>query len=503
MPRRAGAAVRSSYRLTINAHYLAMTHAAISDLPVLLVDDEPDLLYSVSVLLRTSGLTRVVTLDDSRAVLPLLEAQDVGVIVLDLAMPHLCGRTLLERVSADHPDVPVILLTATGDLDVAVRCMQAGALDYLVKPVEENRLLSSVNRALEIRAMRTELLALKQCVLGDAEYRREAFAEMVTRDKAMGAVFRYVEAVAPSPYPVLITGETGTGKELVARALHRLSTRAGEFVAVNVAGLDDTMFSDTLFGHAKGAYTGADRPREGLITAAAEGTLFLDEIGDLTVASQVKLLRLLQDGAYHPLGADRPRQSRARIVVATNCDVVQGVNAGTFRKDLYYRLRTHHLQLPPLRERADDLPLLVAHFVEKAARAFGKPAPMVPLALHQLLKSYCFPGNLRELEAMVLDAVARQRGGTLSLESFKNAMSGSRPLATGAQTTIVPASIAGALPDPLPKLKEAEDLLLTEALRRADGNQGVAATMLGITRQAVNQRLMRRKQPDSSARSQR
>jgi len=480
-----------------------VTHAAISDLPVLLVDDEPDLLYSVSVLLRTSGLTHVVTLDDSRAVLPLLAERDVGVIVLDLTMPHLCGQALLERVAADHPDVPVILLTATSDLETAVQCMQAGALDYLVKPVEESRMLSSVKRALEIRAMRTELLALKQCVLADARHQREAFADVVTRDKAMGAVFRYIEAVAPSPYPVLITGETGTGKELVARALHRLSTRTGEFVAVNVAGLDDTMFSDTLFGHTKGAYTGADRPREGLITTAAEGTLFLDEIGDLAMASQVKLLRLLQDGAYHPLGADRPRQSRARIVVATNCDVLQGVNAGTFRKDLYYRLRTHHLQLPPLRERTDDLPLLVAHFTEKAARALDKPAPMVPLALHQLLKSYCFPGNLRELEAMIVDAVARQRGRTLSLESFKDARSGSRLASAGTQMSCVPASIAGAFPEPLPKIKEAEELLLAEALRRADGNQGVAAAMLGITRQAVNQRLLRRGRPDLPARSQR
>ncbi len=178
-----------------------------------------------------------------------------------------------------------------------------------------------------------------------------AFTEIITQDRALFAIFRYLEVVAPSPQPVLITGETGTGKELIARALHRLSQRPGELVAVNVAGLDDTLFSDTLFGHARGAYTGADRPREGLVAGAAGGTLFLDEIGDLTVPSQVKLLRLLQDGAYYPLGADRSRQSRARIVVATNCDVAQAVAAGAFRKDLYYRLRTHQLQLPPLRRR--------------------------------------------------------------------------------------------------------------------------------------------------------
>ncbi len=474
-----------------------MTH--VCDLPVLLVDDEPDLLNSVSLLLRTSGFANVVTLDDGRAVLPLLAQQEVGVVILDLAMPSVCGRDLLTQLTAQHPDVPAILLTATNDLDTAVECMRAGALDYLVKPVEENRLLSSIERALDCRASDAEAMAVKQQPLIDTPCRRDVFADIVTRDRTMDAVLRYVETVAPSPYPVLITGETGTGKELVARALHRLSGRAGEFVAVNVAGLDDTMFSDTLFGHAKGAYTGADRPREGLVAAAAEGTLFLDEIGDLTVASQVKLLRLLQDGAYLPLGMDRPRQSQARIVVATNCDVLQGVNTGTFRRDLYYRLRTHHLELPALRKRAEDLPLLVGHFVEKAARALGKPAPVVPPALHQLLKSYCFPGNVRELEAMVLDAVARQRSATLSLQSFKDAIGGNLPLDNRSQNAIAAVANGGGFPDQLPKFKEAEEALLTEALRRAEGNQGVAATILGITRQALNQRLMRRKQADCAA----
>ena len=246
----------------------------------------------------------------------------------------------------------------------------------------------------------------------------------------MFAIFRYLEAIAPSPQPVLITGETGTGKELVAQALHRLSARPGEFVAVNVAGLDDAMFSDTLFGHTRGAFTGADGARDGLITSTAEGTLFLDEIGDLTVASQVKLLRLLQDGTFYPLGADRPRRSRARIICATNCDVAQGVSAGTFRKDLYYRLRTHHLNLPPLRARTGDLPLLVQHVVDKAAQVLGKAAPTVPLALYQLLNAYPFPGNVRELEGLLFDAVARHQGTTLSLQSIKEAI-GDTPIQHG------------------------------------------------------------------------
>jgi two-component system nitrogen regulation response regulator GlnG len=319
----------------------------------------------------------------------------------------------------------------------------------------------------------------------------EAFAEIVTQDPAMFAIFRYIEAIAPSPQPVLITGETGTGKELVARALHRLSQRPGELVAINLAGLDDALFSDSLFGHARGAYTGADRLREGLLTTAAEGTLFLDEIGDLTIPSQVKLLRLLQDGTYYPLGADQPRQSRARIIVATNADVVPGVAAGSFRKDLYYRLRTHHLQLPPLRSRAGDLPLLVRHFVDAAARVLNKPVPAIPPSLYPLLKTYCFPGNIRELEAMVFDAVTRHKGTVLPLQSFRNAI-GVKPSLNDSE--LAEPSAAWTFPDQLPTLNEAEKTLITEALARAEGNQGVAAGILGISRQALNKRLNRRGQ---------
>lgn len=467
-----------------------MVHTATSGLPVLVVDDEPRLLHSVSLLLRTAGIAHVLTLEDSRAVLPLLAEQEVGVLLLDLTMPHLSGQEILERVAADYPDVSVVLMTATNDLETAVHCMQAGAIDYLVKPVENNRLISSVRRALELRSLRDEVLSLKDRFLTDRPHEREAFAAIITQSKAMFTIFRYIEAIAPSPWPVLITGETGTGKELIAQALHRLSRRPGELVAVNVAGLDDTLFSDTLFGHTKGSFTGAAGPREGLITQAAEGTLFLDEIGDLTTASQVKLLRLLQDGSYYPLGADRPRQHQSRVIVATHYDVVQHVNEGAFRKDLYYRLRTHHLQLPPLCKRPEDLPLLVNHFLEKAASALGKPVPSVPLALYQLLRTYSFSGNVRELEALVLDAVTCHQGRTLSLQSFKDTIAASAHLAKS-ETPPEAAPAALLFPDTLPTLGEAEAALTAEALRRAEGNQGVAAGMLGLSRQALNKRLSR------------
>jgi two-component system, NtrC family, nitrogen regulation response regulator GlnG len=470
-----------------------MTPQAVSQFPVLLVDDEASLLRSASLLLRAAGIMPILTLDDSRQVLSRLAEDTIGVVVLDLTMPHLSGQALLEEITANYPDIPVIVMTATHDLETAVQCMQAGAIDYLAKPVDNNRLVSSVRRALELRALREEVISLKERLLSDIPHQPEAFAEIVTQNQTMQALFRYVEAIARSPQPVLITGETGTGKELMARAVHWLAAPRGDFVAVNVAGLDDQVFSDTLFGHTRGAFTGADRPRDGLITCAEEGTLFLDEIGDLAAVSQVKLLRLLQEGTYYPLGADRPRQSRARVVVATNRDVVQDVHAGTFRKDLYYRLRAHHIQLPPLRARREDLALLVHHCLTKAAAALHKPIPTVPLALYQLLNTYTFPGNVRELEAMVFDAMARHQGGSLALQAFKEAIAAERPLLAGEPSAA--AALSGRQTweqSPLPTLHEAEEALIAAALQQADGNQGVAAGLLGLSRQALNKRLRRR-----------
>ncbi len=471
-----------------------MVGTAASQLPVLLVDDEPQLLRSASVILRSSGIQHVVTLDDSRTVLPWLAEHAAGAVVLDLTMPHMLGQSLLDHITADYPDVPILLMTATNDLDTAVQCMQQGAIDYLVKPVEKSRLVSAVTRALELRALHEEVLSLKTSLLTNQLQHQDAFADLITQSPAMRAIFRYVEAIAVSRQPVLITGETGTGKELLARAVHAVSSGSGELVAINVAGLDDTMFSDTLFGHVRGAFTGATQAREGLITQAANGTLFLDEIGDLAPASQVKLLRLLQEGTYFPLGMDQPRQSRARIIVATNQDVLARVQDGAFRKDLYYRLRAHHLHIPPLRERLEDLPLLINHFLDKTATALEKPVPTPPRELYQLLNTYAFPGNVRELEVMIIDAVAQHQGGVLSLSRFKSAI---EHVQSAPHPEAIPVNAQEALgqwfPDRLPTLKDMEQALIDEALRRANDNQGIAAGMLGLTRQALNRRLTRRK----------
>jgi DNA-binding NtrC family response regulator len=316
----------------------------------------------------------------------------------------------------------------------------------------------------------------------------EAFAAIVTRDRAMLAAFSYLEAVAGSPHPLLIEGESGVGKELVARAAHALSGRRGPLVAVNVAGLDDAVFADTLFGHTRGAFTGAAEARPGMVEQAAGGTLFLDEIGDLSIASQVKLLRLLQEGEYFPLGSDRPKRLQARVVVATHHDLGARQAAGTFRRDLYYRLCMHQLRVPPLRERRADVPLLLDHFLEEAAHSLGKKKPSAPKELALLLGTYHFPGNVRELKAMVYDAVSLHKERVLSMEQFKKALE--RAGAGGRAHDRAP--LQGnpfAAVELLPSIHDAVELLVNEALSRSGGNQTVAARLLGITQSALSKRL--------------
>lgn len=464
-----------------------MTNAADS-LPVLLVDDECQILRSTSLTLRTAGIANVATLNDSREVLDFIKKTPVAVALLDLNMPHISGEDLLAQVKEYSPEVPVIILTAANEIELAVRCMRAGADDYLVKPVEKTRLISAVNHAIERRGLRDEIDNLRAGLLSRELKNPEAFSHIITASEAMQDLFCYIEAISRTSQPVLITGETGTGKELFAKAVHKASGRSGEFIAVTVSGLDDTAFSDTLFGHKRGAFTGAEQKREGLIASAQDGTLFLDEIGDLSIPSQVKLLRLLQEREYYPLGEDQPRISNARIVVATNVDLKSALESGQFRQDLYYRLRPHHVQIPPLRERIDDIPALVEMFVDKASAELSDPPPAIPVALYQLLKTYAFPGNVRELEGMVFDAVARQKGSILALQSFRQVMG------RAADAPAAPAEAAHRSfedLEQLPTLKEDEDALIREALQRADGNQGVAASLLGITRQALNKRLIR------------
>jgi two-component system nitrogen regulation response regulator GlnG len=454
--------------------------------PILIVDDEPHILNGFSVALLTAGFNNLVRCQDGRQVMDLMAGQEMEVMLLDLMLPHISGQEILALLREEYPQVPMIILTGVDDVATAVQCMQAGAFDYIVKPVDGEQLLPAVRRAVEVRQLRRENMLLAQRILSGRLEHPEAFAAIISRNRRMEAIFQYCEAVAEGRQPVLITGETGTGKELVARALHQVSGRKGEFVAVNVAGLDDQVFSDALFGHSRGAFTGADRVRSGLVEKADSGTLFLDEIGELSEASQVKLLRFLENGEYYSLGSDVPKSANARVLAATSRNLEEAIAAGRFRRDLYFRLRTHHLQIPPLRERQEDLPLLFSHFLQEAGSEFQRGELTYEPEVLDILGSHDFSGNVRELKALVYDTVAGLREKQVTAAAFAHL---AMPR-TGAVT--MPDADWAARLQRLPTLKEAADVLVEEALRRTGQNQRSAATLLGITPQALNQRLNRK-----------
>lgn len=461
-------------------------------LPVLMVDDEVQALNSFEMVLRSGNMNHLVRCQDSRDVMAIFSSQEIEVMLLDLSMPYVSGDELLSMVTKNFPEVPVIVITGSNDVDTAVACMKTGAFDYMVKPVEKSRLISGVKRAIELRELQRENKSLRAHVLSDRLEHPEAFTEIVTNSPMMRSVFQYIEAISSSPQPVLISGETGVGKELVAKAIHQLSQRKGMFVPVNVAGVDDNVFADTLFGHRKGAFTGADQARSGLVEQASGGTLFLDEIGDLSPASQVKLLRLLQEGEYFPLGSDVSKRSDARVVVATNQDIQALQESGKFRKDLYYRLCAHPIHIAPLRERREDLPILVDHFLKKASETLGKKKPTPPSELLTLLSTYPFPGNVRELQSMILDAVSSYKSGKLSMDAFKSYIYRKQPsLDINSKQFLQGKNMPVSFLEQLPTLKRTEQLLISEAIKRASGNQAIAAQMLGISRQALNKRLKR------------
>ena len=452
---------------------------------VLIVDDEEPVLNSLSGVLESGGITNIICTMDSREVLDILPGREIGVVLLDLTMPYLSGQELLPLIHLDFPDLPVIIITGNSELPTAVECMKMGATDYLVKAVEDSKLIATVKRAIKTQELKREISTLTKHLVSNELEHPEAFSEIVTNNDKMRAIFLYVEAIAKTAQPVLITGETGVGKEMIAQAIHRLSKRKGSAcLSVNVAGFDDTLFSDTIFGHRRGAFTGADQARQGLIERASGGTLFLDEIGDLHHASQVKLLRLLEAREYFPLGSDVAKRAETRILVATNRNLSEAIESGDFRKDLFYRFNTHHIHLPALRERQDDLPLLVEHFLKASATELGKKKPTVPRELYILLAAYHFPGNVRELRSMIYDAVSKHKAGTLSLAAFRRAI--------GPGTTI---PIDGrdeqavSFSERLPTIKQVTGLLVTEAVKRSKGNQNIAARLLGITRQALGKRI--------------
>jgi DNA-binding NtrC family response regulator len=458
---------------------------------VLIVDDEPAASRAIANILLMRNVAEAITCNDSSQAIQMIRQEPVDLVIMDLVMPNKPGQELLDEVKAVWPNLPVIMVTGLNDVSLAVQCIKTGAFDYLVKPVEADHLCKAIQRAREHSELDAENRILSNRFCCSDLKQPEAFSAILTQNDDMYRLFVYLEAISSSPQALLITGETGVGKELIAHAAHRLC--GGEkdaFVSVNVAGVDSHMFSDTLFGHRKGAFTGAEEPRSGLVESAAGGTLFLDEIGDLQPEMQVRLLRLLQEGEYLPLGADRPRKLKARLLFATNCDLSKRVEDGTFRRDLYYRLARHQVCVPPLRDRLDDLPVLVHHFVVCACEEMERPVPKIPRTLFALLRQYSFPGNIRELESLVYDALCQSPSETLEPPVFaqKLGLQEEETSAALSQDAHAPLQIG----DPFPTLKDATVYLVDEAMKRTGHKQTEAARLLGISQQALSQRLKRR-----------
>lgn len=455
--------------------------------PVMLVDDEEPLLRSYQLSLSGQGLNNLFCCKSGKEALEHLKHHKISVLCIDLLMPEIHGEELLQTVSSLYPEIPVIVVTATAEIDTAVRCIKHGAFDYIVKPVDITRLVSSINLALKFTELKTENETLRSHLSSCELKNPEAFASILTRNRYMLSLFKYAEAIAESKNPVLITGETGVGKELFAQSIHSLSRRKGKFCVVNIAGLDDTLFSDSLFGHKKGAFTGADADRSGLVETAEGGSLFFDEIGDLSPQSQIKLLRLIQENQYYPLGSDMPKTADVRIIAATNHDVASLQDGNKFRRDLFYRLYIHHVAVPPLRERKDDIPLLVENFVQQSARELAKKAPSITPELKRRLARHNFPGNIRELQSLISDAVSLNTEDHLSPDCFRIFSS---PTAdtdisienNGREHLMEIVSSLETLPD----LDEFQEIFIEETLKRTDFNKSLAANALGITRQTLH-----------------
>lgn len=449
---------------------------------ILIAAADPVLRQPLCHLLETHGHRQCVLCSAGTDILGNLEKEEFDLVLLDLHLPHVSGKDLLRIIHKNHPDTPVIIITVQNNVDAAVECMKAGAFDFLLKPISENRLVSTIRHAMTIRELQSKVDQLEHRTSTWELRNPETFRGITTVSDVMHSIFAYIEAIQASSKAVLITGESGTGKELIARVIHLASGRPGKFVPVNVSGLDDTLFSDTLFGHVKGAFSGAEHVRKGFIEQAADGTLFLDEIGDLELVSQIKLLRLLQEGEFYPLGTDAPGVCTARIIAATNADLGAKQRDKTFRPDLYYRLMAHHIELPPLRNRTEDLPPLIRHFIGEAASQLSKPPPEIPKELAPLLSTYRFPGNIRELSSLLYDAVSRGNSGRLDIGFFKDYIE-----KHGAETESAESAPRPFFPhNKLPTLREMENILIREALKVSGGNQSAAARLIGISQSTIS-----------------
>ena len=428
---------------------------------LLLVDDDPGLLKLLGLRLTSEGYS-VVTAESGAEGLRVLNREKVDLVISDLRMDEMDGMQLFAEIQKVQPGMPVIILTAHGSIPDAVAATQQGVFSFLTKPVDKDALYQAIDDALEQSAPATD------------ERWREA---IVTRSPLMLRLLEQARLVAQSDVSVLINGQSGTGKEIFAQAIHNASPRNSKpFIAINCGALPEQLLESELFGHARGAFTGAVSNREGLFQAAEGGTLFLDEIGDMPAPLQVKLLRVLQEQEFERLGGMETRKVDVRVVAATSRNLEQMVKDGLFRRDLYYRLNVFPVSMPPLRERQGDIPLLVENFLEKYGHKIGKRGLRVAPEAEALLLAHSWPGNIRELENVIERAVILTTDGLIRPDLLPPAM----------QAPCALCSLRGTLPDALEQL---ERQLITEALQEHRGNMGHAAQALGISERVMGLRM--------------
>ena len=445
---------------------------------ILIVEDEVNMARTLAKILRRRGFT-VDVVGNGHEALAAMDGADFDVVVTDLNMPGMDGMTLLSKMKERELSPMTLVLTGHGTIQSAVEAMRLGAWDYLIKPCHPDDLLLKVQQALETRDLRRQVNRLQ------TELRHHTrFGEIIGQTESMQKIYATIEAVSQNKSNILISGENGTGKELVARAIHAKSALAEEpFVAINCGALAETLLESQLFGHRKGAFTGAIEDHEGVFQAAHGGTLFLDEIAEIPPSLQVKFLRAIQEKEVTPLGTTRPTKVDARLIAATNVDLDERMRTGRFRADLYYRLNVVSIVMPSLRQRREDIPLLVEHFVVEFSKSYGvEPKRVSPAAMERLTR-YDWPGNVRELQNAIERAFALSNAPEIRLEDLPPAVLEVPPEASAAD-----ASPEDPLAEPLP-LEDLEKVNIANALRRSGGNKNEAARILGIDRQRLYRKI--------------
>lgn len=451
---------------------------------MVLIDDNPRSLEFLQAALDREGVQILVAADPETG-LDLVYTHHPQIVMTDLVMPGLTGLEVLERVIEFDPSIDVVLMTAHYTTDTAVEAIRKGAADYLNKPIAVASLRERVGRLIDTALQRQEILKVDHDLLEAAQ-----FESMVGRSPQMWQVFSRIRRIAPHFRTALVTGQTGTGKDLVASALHKLSPAKGKFVVLNCSAVVETLFESELFGHVRGAFTGADRDKPGLFEHANGGTLFLDEIGDMPLNTQAKLLRVLQNQEVQRVGSLTPQHIEVRVVAATNKDLRKAIAAREFREDLFYRLSMVEIQVPSLAERMEDLPLLTRHFIHKFSQQYGRPIRGLTQRAQIQLNRYSWPGNVRELENVIGHACMMTLGEVIDVSdlppNLQQISSGAATVPQANALVDAPAASGGA---PDLTFEEHEKKLLVQALAQANGNQSQAARQLKIGRDALRYKM--------------